>query len=475
MQRRHVLFSLAALPWLISGCGGGGGGDETPPSGDDNNSDSGNNNSGSYGTKPNVLFISIDDLNDWTGFLAGHPQVQTPHLDALAASASVFTKAYCNAPLCNPSRSSALTGLLPHQTRVYSNNDRLREQLPSVITLPQHFLNNGYHTVSIGKVFHYADSVSWSQTIVKADDPLPTTTPANNLHCATQGAESVSGYFDWAALDISADNTADGKAAASAIDFLQQTQSKPFFLALGFSKPHLAWYLPKEYFEQYPLESVITPEVYADDRADLPATALAWLGRSHEQCVTANNLWQQAVQAYLAAITFVDAQLGKVMAAFEASAHANNTVVVLWSDNGYHLGEKFKWQKSALWERTTHVPLLIQRPAQNSRQTIEDCVSLIDLFPTLIDLCQLPSVNGLSGRSLLPLLSGNSTATDSAVITTHGEGNHAVRKSQWRLIQYADGSRELYDHSIDPNEWYNVANDVEYTAIINELIPFMPT
>jgi arylsulfatase A-like enzyme len=228
MQRRQVLFSLAALPWMMQGCGGGGvssvGETEATPS---------DLNSGgtTYGSKPNVLFISIDDLNDWTGFLAGHPQVQTPNLDALAARASVFERAYCNAPLCNPSRSSALTGLMPHHTQIYNNDDRLREKLPSVTTLPQHFLNNGYNTVSIGKVFHYSDPNSWSQVIAKAADVLPSTTPTTNTFCADQGAESPSGYFDWAALDISDEATADGKAAASAISFLQQSQSKPFFLA----------------------------------------------------------------------------------------------------------------------------------------------------------------------------------------------------------------------------------------------------
>jgi len=472
MRRREFVLATAILPWLLQGCGGGSGASDSA----DNSGDSG----GGGGTpppvaaKPNVLFISIDDLNDWTGFLRGHPQVQTPNMDRLAGLSTVFAKAYCNAPLCNPSRSSALTGLMPTQTQVYDNNTRFRTTLPTVTTLPQHFLNNGYYTLSLGKVFHYGDTASWSRTVARADDVLPSTSPVANSQCYDQGAESPAGYFDWAPLTVSDGETADGKAASSAIEFLQQTQAQPFFLALGFSRPHLGWYVPQAYFDQYPLDTLVLPEAYANDRDDLPATALDWLGNAHEACIVEQDLWPDAVQAYLASISFVDAQLGKVLDALEASAHANNTIVVLWSDNGYHLGEKFKWQKGALWERSTHIPLLVKAIGQTTQRLVPHCVSLVDLYPTLLDMCELTTVSGLAGRSIKALVDGSVNEWPHPVVITHGASNHAVRKNDWRYIRYADGSTELYDHQTDLNEWFNLSGKAEYAAVIAELQQYLP-
>ncbi len=409
--------------------------------------------------------IAIDDLNDWTGFLGGHPQVKTPAMDALAARSAMFRRGYCNAPLCSPSRASVLSGLQVQLTGVYDNNHTFRSVNGSKPMLIDTLAAGGYTTKSIGKIDHVYASES---------QPLPTPVPYANLQCAS--ADTLGeGAFDWAPLAVADAAMPDYGYASQAIDFLNQPQAKPFFLGVGLVRTHLAWYLPQRFFDMYPLGSIVLPETPPDDLNDLGPTGKAIaLAFNFQDCITRQNLWANAVQAYLASISWVDSQIARVIAALDASAHANNTVVVLWSDHGFHLGEKFHWHKLALWEHTTRVPFLIREPAQTVGKVIDPCVSLVDMAPTILDYCGIAPAYTMSGRSLKPLIADPATPWDHPVLTTKDQYDYAIRTLEWRYIRYASGERELYAETTDPREYKNLAGDPGYTAVMAQLDALMP-
>ncbi|MCS7237669.1 MAG: sulfatase [Thermoguttaceae bacterium] len=420
--------------------------------------------------KPNILFIAIDDLNDWTGFLGGHPQAQTPHLDGLAKRGMVFTRAYCAAPACNPSRTAILTGIMPASSGVYHNNNPWRPQLPEAVTLFQHFRQHNYKVFGGGKLFHgpFNDVLSWEMYWARPGDPMPPGRPLNGIPNAAQ--------FDWGPLDVDDGAMGDAKLTDWAIWFLQQEHDRPFFLAVGYIRPHLPWYVPRPYFERFPLANVILPRVKENDLDDIPP-----LGRKianpqgdHARVLATNN-WHRAVQGYLASIAFVDYQVGRLLQAFYQSPYVDNTIVVLWGDHGWHLGQKQHWRKFALWEEATRVPLIIvvpglTKPGSRCGRT----VNLADLYPTLCELAGLPIPPQVETRSLVPLLKDPEHPWDRPAITTHGYMNHAVRSEQYRYIRYSDGSEELYDHEVDPLEWTNLANDPKYQQIKDELAKWLP-
>lgn len=440
-------------------------------------------------TPPNVLFISIDDLNDWVGVLKGYPGVRTPNIDRLARESILFTRAYTAAPLCNPSRTAILTGIQPYTSGVYANKQPLRQSpvLRNATTLPQYFRENGYKAMGSGKIFHYAhDTVSWdlywpSINKIRPDDPEPRQKPAHGM--PIQGK-----FFDWGAMDIAPSAMGDWKIASWIADQLKQDHEKPFFLACGFYKPHLPWYLPKNYFDRYPLDKIELPDVNEHDLDDVPTIGKHLTEvRVPNRKVPGDSLpgdhplvlqygqWKQGVQAYLAAISFADDCLGKVLDALENSRYSDNTIVVLWSDHGYHLGEKIHWRKSTLWEEATRSLLAIRAPGvTESEKQVDWPVSLIDIYPTLLDLCKLPDNESLEGRSLKPLLNDHSMTWDQPVISTFGYKNHAVRSKRYRYIQYADGTEELYDHETDSLEWNNLAGLSEYEIIKSELAQSLP-
>lgn len=428
--------------------------------------------------KKNVLFIAIDDLNDWIGCLGGHPDAKTPNLDRLAARGVLFTNSHCNAPLCNPSRASIMTGLRPSTTGVYDNGQPMRKSpvIANALTVTQHFRTHGYDVMGGGKIYHtaYPDEASWdhyfpSQKQNKPDDKRPPVTPANGI--------KGSGNFDWGPVDVRDEEMGDAQVVAWASGELKKPRTKPFFLACGIYRPHLPWYVPPRYFDQFVKSELKMPRVKDDDLDDIPPTGKKWANPTKDHAlVLKSGKYRDAVQAYLACIRFADEQVGKLLDALDASDHAQNTIVVLWSDHGWHLGEKLHWRKFTLWEEATHNVLMMAAPGVTkpggrcSRQ-----VSLIDVYPTLCDLAGLPLRPELEGVSLRPLLRDPSAAWERPVVTTYFRNNHAVRSERWRYIHYEDGTEELYDHAVDAQEWSNLAAKPEYAAIKRELARWLPT
>jgi arylsulfatase A-like enzyme len=431
------------------------------------------------GRPPNVLFIAVDDLNDWVGALGGHPDAMTPNLDRLAARGLLFTRAYCAAPACNPSRTSVLCGVQPATSGVYHNADPWRKALPHAVTLPQAFKAAGYHVAGGGKIFHggFEDPDSWHEYFKKPADPRPQAKPANSRPQRQEANEDAGelpandGRLKWGPLDGPESAMPDYKLTEWAAEFLGRKHEKPFFLAVGLYRPHLPWRVPRKYFDILLPHKVRLPAVKDDDLADVPAAgrAMARPEGDHKRIV-ASGSWASAVAAYLASVAFADAMLGRLIDALDKSPHAADTVVVLWGDHGWHLGEKQHWRKFALWEEATRVPLVVIAPGvTRPGGRCERTVSLLDLYPTLCELCGVKSPAGLEGRSLAPLLRDPSASWNRPAVTTHGRSNHALRSERWRYIRYADGSEELYDHSADPLEWTNLAAKPESAAELKGL------
>ncbi len=434
--------------------------------------------------KPNVLFIAVDDLNDWIGSLKGHPQAHTPNLDRLARSSMLFTNAHCAAPACNPSRAALMTGIPPYRSGVYHNTQPWRPALPDAVTIPQAFRAQGYWAAGSGKIYHgaFPDPKSWNEYVPsKTRQTFPDARPPKkNINGLGRA------HFDWGPIpDADDSDMGDAKTAEWICEQLTRRHDRPFFLACGFFRPHLPWYVPSKHFDRYPLENIQLPPVKPDDLLDVPLAGkkIARPGSDHA-AVLQGGQWKAGVQGYLASIEFVDGQLGRVLDALEQGPHADNTIVVLWTDHGWHLGEKEHWRKFTLWEEATRVPLMIRVPQgvsaalpagtpAGSRCT--QPASLMDLYPTLLDLCGLPPQRQLSGEKLTPLLADPDTAANRAVVTTHGRGNHAIRDEHWRYIRYADGSEELYNHRNDPQEWNNLAKDPELRSVKERLARWLPT
>jgi arylsulfatase A-like enzyme len=432
----------------------------------------------------NVLFIAIDDLNDWGGVFGGAPQAKsaTPRMDQFAQSGSVvFQQANCAGPVCCPSRSALLSGFMPNRTGIYGNSQNLLDSqlVQTHFTLPEYFSQHGYRTLSTGKIFH-GGLAAWAfdEWVAKQGgsgsqvDPEHATSRKRNLvdgklapfpPSRSAGNDSGDGEgvdFAWGPAKGPKEQSRDWKAAAWAAAQLSKPSEKPFFLALGISKPHLPWYVPKEYFDRFPLESIKIPEFRLDDLGDIvdakgkakfkPSEDFNWVQQD-------TNLFKSAVQAYLAASSHADDCVGLVLDALEQSKYANNTIVVIWGDHGWHLGEKLRFRKATLWTESTRLPLTIRVPGVKTRQDCSRMVNLIDLYPTLIELCGLPAKPGIDGRSIAPLLRDPKTPWPYPSITIEGVGNASVRNERWYFIRYSDGTEEFYDMQRDPMQWTNLA------------------
>ncbi|MFL2528780.1 MAG: sulfatase [Candidatus Azotimanducaceae bacterium] len=425
-------------------------------------------------TRPNILFIAVDDLNHWVGHLDGHPGTLTPNIDELASEGITFSRAYAAAPLCNPSRVALLTGIMPARSGVYGNYERLEEQLPDAITLPQYFRSQDYQVKGAGKIFHslYGDD-STDQSFDEFYRPYKgLKVKSGKEGLKPQSKTETEMWAPWGPVDLDDDDMLDAKNADWIIAELKNPQDKPFFLAYGTQKPHLNWKVPRKYYDMHPEESIVLPEVIDDDLFDIPpfgrrlAAEVLDISNNRNFSVPGgdhNNVlkfdqWEAAVRGYLASITFADAQVGRVLDALAESPYSDNTIIVLWGDHGYHLGQKEHWRKHTLWEDGLRTTLVIAAPTVTLRDSRSDrVVSLVDIYPTLIELAGLTSRDELDGQSLVPLLKDPELPWSRPVVSTYGHQNHSIRTERWRYIRYHDGTEELYDHERDPNEWRNLA------------------
>ncbi|HAK94192.1 MAG TPA: choline-sulfatase [Planctomycetes bacterium] len=427
----------------------------------------------------NVLFIAIDDQNDWIGCMGGHPQVRTPCIDRLAARGTLFLNAHCQSPLCNPSRSSLMTGLRPSTTGIYGLVPGIRdvEATKNRVTLPQTFTAAGYFTSTCGKVYHDGSIAPKDRAREFGQwGPAPGMPRPPKRFASLPGTPHP--LMDWGPFPERDEDNADWAIAQAAIDALAAAPAgRPFFIACGFRLPHVPCFAPQKWFDLYPAEEVVLPPVLESDRDDTPRFSwyLHWkLPEPRLATLRAHGEWRPLVRAYLACVSYMDAQVGRVLDALDATGRARDTVVVLWGDNGWHLGEKLISGKNSLWDRSTRVPLVFAGPGIAAGGRCERAVELLDIFPTLLALAGMPAREDLEGHSLAPQLGDARAERPWPAITTHNQGNHSVRTDAWRYIRYADGAEELYDMRADPNEWKNLAADPARAAVKRELARFLP-
>lgn len=431
--------------------------------------------------RPNVLFIAIDDQNDWIGTYGGHPLAQTPHLDALARRGTVFLNAHCQAPLCNPSRTSLMLGLRSTTTGIYGLSPWFRDlpQWQDRVTLPQHFKAAGYRTLTTGKIYHggvggpaerLREFDVWGPAGgigVTPDQKLIPPTPMGNHP-----------LMDWGVFPHRDEDKGDYQIASWAVDQIKSApRDQPFFLATGFFLPHVPCYATQPWFDLYPDDDSVLPPVMHDDREDTPRFSwyLHWnLPEPRLKWLQENDQWRNLVRSYLACTSFVDSQIGRLLAALDEAGLAENTIVVVWGDHGWHLGEKMITGKNTLWDRGTRVPLIFAGPGITSGGRTNQPAELLDLYPTLIDLCGLPPRDDLEGITLRPQLQDPAAPRTRPALTSHNQGNHGVRSERWRYIRYADGTEELYDMLADPNEWHNLAGDPKWADVIADHKRWLP-
>ena len=437
-------------------------------------------------SKPNILFIAVDDLNNWISPIDNFSNVKTPAFERLASMGVTFTNAHVQAPLCGPSRASIMTGLRPSTTGIYGmtpDNQIRREGNPAtkdITFLPEYFEQNGYHTMGIGKLFHIhaPDSVfNESGGRVKGFGPYPKERFVwDGFGRGIRGTHGRTST-DWGAFPEQDSLMPDHASANWTIKRLQREYEKPFFLGLGFLRVHVPLYVPQKWFDLYPLETIQTPPYKSDDLNDIPPVGMQindlpmmpsteWAKESGE--------WKKIVQAYLACISYVDYELGRVLDALESSAYADNTIIVLWSDHGYRLGEKGTFAKHALWETATKAPLMFAGPNLPSGMKINVPVEMLSIYPTLLELSGLPAYNRNEGYSLVDMMQNDEGLNEARAITTFGMNNHTVKVNGFRYIRYEDGKEEFYNRNEDPNEWHNEADNPNYKNKIAELKALLP-
>jgi uncharacterized sulfatase len=428
--------------------------------------------------KPNVLMIAVDDLNNNLGCY-GHPLMQSPNIDRLARRGVRFDRAYCQFPLCSPSRTALLTGLRPDASQVYDLATHFRTTMPDVVTLPQHFKNNGYFTARVGKLYHYGvprdigtngldDALSW--TTVR--NPKGRDKAEEDLITNLTPKRSLGSSLSFLAADGTDEEQTDGMIATEAIQLLQKNADKPFFLAVGFFRPHCPYVAPKKYFDMYPTSKIQLPAHSPGDTSQYPREAL-WTYPFNWGLNEAER--RQAIQAYYASVTFMDAQVGRVLDELDKLGLADNTIVVFWSDHGYLLSEHGQWMKQSLFEESARVPMIVAAPGAKGNGTVSPrTVELQDIYPTLVDWSGLSKPSHVAGNSLLPLLANPKKSWDHPAITQTDRNTgmgRSIRTERWRYTIWKEGSgeEELYDHDSDPYELKNLAKEDRFLKIKNEL------
>jgi choline-sulfatase len=426
--------------------------------------------------KPNILFIAIDDQNDWIGHLGGHPNAKTPHIDKLASRGTTFLNAHCQSPLCNSSRASLMMGIRPDNTGIYGLAPWFREvdEFKDLTALPQHLAQNGYTTYSAGKIYH--GNYGRKPSDQEFDHLGPNATGAPFPKKKLVNTPSTMNLVDWGIFPHKDEDKGDFKIAEWAVKILDGKPEGPFFLSAGFFLPHVPCFATEKWFALHPESETALPLIKKDDRSDTPRFSwyLHWtLPEPRHQWLVDHKEWMNLTRSYLACTSFVDAQVGRLLNALERNGYADNTIVVLWSDHGWHIGEKGITGKNSLWDDGTRVPLIFAGPGiakGRSKQPAE----LLDIYPTLSQLIGAQSPAHLQGLSLLPQLKNANAKRERPAITTHNHHNHGIRSEKWRYIHYADGSEELYDMIKDPNEWTNLIGQPGYEKIIAEHKAWLP-
>ncbi len=427
--------------------------------------------------RPNVLLLVCDDLNCDIGCY-GHADVQTPHLDALAARGVRFSQAHCQYPLCGPSRASFLTGLYPDQTGVHRNAVYIRETLPKITTLPQCFRGAGYVATRVGKMYHYQvpmhigtsghdDPDSWDFTFNPRGHDREI---HDRIHTLTPG--QFGGTLSWFADDQPDEAQTDGIAAQIATDLLQEyaQSEQPFFLAVGLYRPHTPYVAPQNYFDLYPAESIVVPTVPRGYLTTIPKPAAATLTKKRDQRSMAPEVARQAIQGYRASITFADAQLGKILQALAATGLQDNTIVAFTSDHGYHMGEHGYYQKQTLYQNATHVPLMIAGPGVPTGGVSRAATELVDLYPTLTALAGVKTPGHCKGVDLIASLGDADGEGQRAALTQLHDG-YALTDSRYRIVLWGPDGRdgiEFYDRQSDPGEMTNLADKPEHQAKLQQ-------
>jgi iduronate 2-sulfatase len=427
--------------------------------------------------KPNVLFIAVDDLNDFVGVLKGNVDVKTPNLDRLAEYSVTFTNTHCQSPMCAPSRASLLTGIRPSTSGNYGfQNMWDNDVLKSARTIPHQFRMNGYKTMGVGKINHNSNLNArggvkkWEYDKRKS---FPKPYLSGKVH--EKNLSQINKKFRWGPSYESDKEMTDYKIADWACEKLKKKYNKPFFLAVGFYRPHTPLFAPEKYFDMYPLDKLSAVNIKEDDLDDIPLAGKFWSFLKKDYLIRKGQNSKKILQAYLACVTFVDAQIGRVLDALKKSPYANNTIIVLWSDHGWHLGEKHHWTKFSLWNEATISPLMISAPGMQKGALCNRAVELLDIYPTLVDLCNIPPPpQKLEGHSLKPLLKKPNAKRQWPAISTLGKNNHAISLDNMKYIRYFDGSEELYNHIADPNEWNNLAKNPEYAEQKKNLAKWLP-
>lgn len=457
---------------------------------------------------PNILFIAIDDLRPFLGCY-GDANAHTPNIDGLAARGVRFTNAMCTAPSCGPSRAAIFTGRYPTTTGIYGFQDWVgREMFADTITLPEYLRQHGYRTYTSGKLHHNSTNAysktqeavdrnlerdepsiftmvgradrEWDETNLEAIKRTPYNHAPDRAACINWSGEEnpASDKFLSGPSDDPVLACQDGETVEYARRKLGERHDEPFFLGVGIVRPHLPFIVPREYFDLYPIQSLELPPVKFDDLADKP-----WAARSNAlvdddiEIRRHENGRARVIQAYYACVSFVDDMVGRVVGALDASPYRDNTVIVFWSDHGWHLGEKRTWRKFTLWEESARTPMVIVDPrrSKSAGGASNRPVALIDLFPTLSELCGLPVPEWCEGRSVAPLLHSPEREWPFPALTIQGKGNYSARDEQWRYTRYFDGSEELYNHLEDPFEWKNLAGDAALAGVKSRLAAALPT
>jgi len=442
--------------------------------------------------KPNVVVIAVDDWNDWVGAL-GNNQVKTPNLDKLAKWGVTFHNAQTAAPYCTPSRTAIMTGLSPATTGCYENEVFLYDY-PELVTLPKMFKNNGYEVVGGGKVFHhmpgYLDLSAydyyfhWNPNEKTRGWGLNAWSPENKAtptQIPVTDVAKIMNYknFDFVALPNKLEEEmADTKCFNWAAEYLSEKHDKPFMMTVGSYAPHKPNYVPEKYFDLYPLDKIQLPEIKENDLDDVPKSVkkrmMGQWDHKYSKLAGIDKSSERIVQAYLAACSYADAMVGKVLTALEKGGYLENTIIVLWSDNGYHMGEKKHYAKHTLWQRTANVPYFIAGPGIPHGGNYYGAMGLIDTYPTLLELSGISTNIKLDGKSLVPVLKNPSKSSDRAVVTSASPTYHSVVNSKWRYITYGDEGEELYDTKNDPHEWNNLASDPRFKNVIEALKKQVP-